>query len=100
MELTFPYFFNFLSYISANCIFILQICGAGDRGCCITPDLDHAFINDWEKGKSYSFDGPDLGECNDFDLGEPTSINLNFLMEIYHTGKSCLLILTINMKTP
>ena len=44
-------------------------------------------MNDWEEGKSYSFEGRDLDECNNFDLGDPANIDLNFLMEIYHTGK-------------
>ena len=65
-----------------------QVCGAGERGCCVTPDLDHHFSDDWEEGNSYSFDGRDLGECNDFDLGDPANVNLDFLMEIFHTGKN------------
>ena len=63
-----------------------QVCGEGVRGCCVTPDLDHPFKNDWEAGQSYEFNGGDLLECNDFDLGDPANINLDFFMEIYHTG--------------
>ena len=64
-----------------------QICGAGERDCCVTENLDH-WGNDWEAGKSYTFEGHLLFECNNFDLGDPELINLNFLMEIYHTGKT------------
>ena len=63
-----------------------QVCGDGVRGCCVTPNLDHPFKNDWEAGRSYEFSGGDLEECNDFDLGDPANINLDFFMEIYHTG--------------
>jgi len=64
----------------------VKVCGDGARGCCVTPNLDHPFQNDWEAGRSYEFDGGDLDECNDFDLGDPAGINLDFFMEIYHTG--------------
>ena len=43
-------------------------------------------MNDWEAGRSYEFSGSDLDECNAFDLGDPANINLEFFMEIYHTG--------------
>ena len=66
------------------------MCGDGARGCCVTPNLDHPFQNDWEAGRSYEFNGGDLDECNDFDLGDPANINIDFFMEIYHTGTKIL----------
>ena len=77
---------NYSAVFFSNKIFFFQVCGDGVRGCCVTPNLDHPFQNDWEAGRSYEFHGGDLDECNDFDLGDPANINLEFFMEIYHTG--------------
>ena len=53
----------------------------------MTNPLNHLIENDFQPGESNLFDGPFIGECDGFDLGDDSLINLNNIMTLYHTGK-------------
>ena len=62
------------------------MCGTGPLQCCVTGSLNHLFGNDFKPGESNHFEGSFLGECDGFDLGESSTINMNNVIEIYHDG--------------
>ena len=55
--------------------------------CCVTNPLNHLIEDDFQPGESNLFDGEFIGECDGFDLGDDSSINLNNIITLYHTGK-------------
>ena len=58
----------------------------------MTGNLDNMFVNDFEAGSVNVFNEKNMhnnvGRCMDFNLGSLTSINLDRVIQVYHTGKS------------
>ena len=57
-----------------------QVCG---WDCCVSGSLD-SDSNDFEEGQTSSFQGNELGECEDFDIG--TKTDWSGAMTLYHSG--------------
>ena len=67
--------------------FYYKLCGSGQKQCCVTGSLNHLIDNDFKPGESNIFEGEFIGECDGFDLGDGSTINLNNAIELFHDGK-------------
>ncbi len=68
-------------------MFYYKLCGSGQLQCCVTGALNHLTHNDFQPGKSNTFEGNYIGECDGFDLGDSSAIDLSNTIEIFHDGK-------------
>merc|ERR1712109_322255 len=65
----------------------IKVCGQGQSPaiCCVAANLDDSDSNNFEEGNEDVFQGKDLKECENFDLGNVVSAD-QFSLVLYHAG--------------